>query len=446
MKWLESIATKAEQSALQHTWSKGLMRCPHCEKPPTQAPKDTNTIYRCTSCGFEAFPDAWTPAADGIRKGKPDEIPANTRIRREKYGPRDCIWHIPASGKFGFFFYFGLIWTTFTAIMAGFFVFASEKENGPDQAWFLVLFFAVFFAVGIGCLYVAVRNKYALHRITVSRDRVAFRRELLGKVTEKSLLTSEVTVVEQNVFYQQNYQPVYGIEIQGNRRKIRFGTTLDEAEKAWLVADLQRCIFGTDAIESFVEFTAFPSPQNSAINAQDSFDFLLPAPVRGLWILGLAFAVLGLGGLIFAGYQMQNFFSFGAKDEPWFARVFDLIFSAFSIIPLIVGVAFTVVGAIVFMKSRPNGDRQMRIEGEATQVFLRSYQRGVIVKEQAFSRTAIKGVIASRSGHMNNQEIKQIALIIDNKRIVLTRATAGSVADAWVEEVNRSLGVETHSA
>jgi hypothetical protein len=47
---------------------------------------------------------------------------------------------------------------------------------------------------------------------------------------------------------------------------------------------------------------------------------------------------------------------------------------------------------------------------------------------------------------MNNQEIKQIALIIDNKRIVLTRATAGSVADAWVEEVNRSLGVETHSA
>jgi hypothetical protein len=293
---------------------------------------------------------------------------------------------------------------------------------------------------------VAVRNKYALHRITVSRDRVAFRRELLGKVTEKSLLTSEVTVVEQNVFYQQNYQPVYGIEIRGNRRKIRFGTTLDEAEKAWLVADLQRCIFGTDAIESFVESTAFPSPQNSAINAQDSFDFLLPAPVRGLWILGLAFALIGIGGLIFAGYQMQNFFSFGAKDEPWFARVFDLIFSVFSIIPLIVGVLFTVLGATVFINSRPNSGRQMRLEGEATQVFLRSYQRGVIVKEQTFSRTAIKGVIASRSGHMNNQEIKQIALIIDNKRIVLTRATAGSVADAWVAEVNRSLGVETHSA
>jgi hypothetical protein len=107
---------------------------------------------------------------------------------------------------------------------------------------------------------------------------------------------------------------------------------------------------------------------------------------------------------------------------------------------------FTVLGATVFINSRPNSGRQMRLEGEATQVFLRSYQRGVIVKEQTFSRTAIKGVIASRSGHMNNQEIKQIALIIDNKRIVLTRATAGSVADAWVEEVNRSLGVETHSA
>ena len=98
------------------------------------------------------------------------------------------------------------------------------------------------------------------------------------------------------------------------------------------------------------------------------------------------------------------------------------------------------------MKSRPNGDRQIRLEGEATQVFLRNYRRGVIVKEQAFSRTAVKGVIASRSGHMNNQEIKKIALIIDNKRIVLTRATAGSVADAWVAEVNRALGVETHSA
>lgn len=439
MSLFQSIAEKARNSALQHAWTKGRMRCPRCNTAPSQAPIDADTTMRCSSCGFEAFPDAWTPKVDGVLQGKPDDIPANTKIRREKYGPRDCVWHFPAAGKWSFFFYFGLIWTTFTTIMASVFFLASSKGEGPEQRWLLPLFFSVFFAVGIGCLYVAFRHKYAQHRLTVSRDRIVLRRELFGRVTEKSILTSSVTAVEQTVFYQQNYQPVYGIEIRGKQRKIRFGTTLEAAEKAWLVADIKRCALGTEPETSF----GYSAPQRSTIQAQETFVFTLPSPPRGLWLLGLAFFLIGIGGLIFAGYHIKDFVSFGPKEQPWFARVFELIFSAFSIIPFLVGVLFSTMGATIFIHSRPNSGREIRIEGESTQVFIRHYRRGTVVKELAFARQEVTGVTATRSGHVNNQEIKQIALMIGNKRSVLTRATPANVAETWMNEVNRALGVET---
>ena len=101
---------------------------------------------------------------------------------------------------------------------------------------------------------------------------------MFGTIKEKSLVTSQVTSVAQIEFYQQNYQPVYGVEIRGRDGKFRFGTTLEEAEKAWLVADIKRAVLATDPSAAPVAAIA---PEVIAAQRQSSFSFPLPASPKG---------------------------------------------------------------------------------------------------------------------------------------------------------------------
>ena len=150
---------------MDKAFAKGLMRCPKCGHKPTKAPVDTETLFRCESCGIESLPSEWWLNHGTIPTAHPDQIPAGTRIRRDGTATGDCVWHIPASGKFGFFLFFGLFWTAITAVISGAFLFGSKSEGSGPEPWFSYPFFAIFWAIGLGCLYVAVRNKYARHRI-----------------------------------------------------------------------------------------------------------------------------------------------------------------------------------------------------------------------------------------------------------------------------------------
>ena len=136
---------------------------------------------------------------------------------------------------------FSLAWLSITAIVSGTFLFtflSGGKSEGNMPEWLLIPFFGIFWAVGLGTLYTGLHNMLARHRVSVGGGRLTLRREMLGRVSEKSLSCTGITTLEQREFYQQNDQPVYGIEIKGVEGKIRFGTTLEEAEKALLVVEL----------------------------------------------------------------------------------------------------------------------------------------------------------------------------------------------------------------
>jgi Integral membrane protein (DUF2244) len=437
MSLLEKLAAKAEKAAMDTAFAKGLMRCPKCGEKPAMAPADTETLTRCESCGHEALPGEWKPDSQIVPTAHPDQIPAGTRIRREGVAPGECVWHIPASGKFGFFLFFGLFWTAITAVVSGGFLFGSPAEGKDSNPWFLYPFFALFWAIGLGMLYVAVRNKYASHRITATRDWVTLRREMFGRVKDKSLVTSQVTNVEQVVFYQQNYEPVYGVEIRGQGGKLRFGTTLGEEEKAWLVADIKRAVFG--------ETPASPrapgaSPEVVAAQRQSSFSFPLPAGPKGHWILGVVFVLIGLGAIVFGLFDGQDFARFGKEDAHWIPKVFDAVFSIFSLIPIIVGVVFSGVGVLIVRSTWAGGKGEVRLEGDETQVALRTYQHGRVIKEEAFPRSSVSGVRATHTGSMNGKPMKRIDMIVDGKARRITMWTAGDTADVWAADVTRALG------
>jgi hypothetical protein len=436
MTLIEKLTAKATKAALDRAFAKGLMRCPNCGRKANKAPVDIQTLLRCESCGTDSLPVDWRPDLTAVPAAHPDQIPAGTRIRREGTGTGECVWQIPASGKFGFFLFFGLFWTAITAAVSGAFLFGSPAGGQETQPWFLYPFFAIFWAIGLGMLYAAVRNKYARHRITVTRDLVALRREMFGRIKEKSLVTSQVASVAQIEFYQQNYQPVYGVEIRGQGGKLRFGTTLREEEKAWLVADIRRAVFG----EGHAGTAAARPPEMIAAQRQSSFSFPLPAGPKGHWIIGFIFILVGVGAIAMGSFHGPDFPKPEKDDMDRIDEVFNGLFNLFSLIPIIVGLVFGGIGVAMVYSTWPGREREVRLEGDETQVALRTYQHGRVIKEQSFPRSSVSGVRATRTGDVNGKPMKRIDLIVNGKAHRITRWTAGDAADGWADDVCRALG------
>ena len=194
-------------------------------------------------------PGEWRPDATGVPAVHPDQIPPGTRIQREGRARANASGTFPPAGNSASSCSSACVWTTITAAVSGAFLFGTPADGQQAQPWFLYPFFAVFWAIGLGCSMprCATNTPPPDH---VTRDLVTLRREMFGRVKEKSLVTSQVNSVAQAEFYQQNYQPVYGVEIRGRDGKLRFGTTLREVEKAWLVADIKRAVFGEPAARS----------------------------------------------------------------------------------------------------------------------------------------------------------------------------------------------------
>lgn len=427
MRIFRRIVAQAEKGAMDRAWKEGRLQCPQCGVKPQMKPVDMDALVRCDSCGHEGLPGEWQPTPGMLRSGDPDRIPAGTRIVRETSAPGETAWHIPASGKFGFFGFFGVLWTTITAVVSGGFLLGGGS-GGKEQPWFIYPFFAVFWAIGLGCLYAALRAKFARHRVTAGVDRVTLRREMFGRVKERSLAAGDVTAVEQAVFYQQNYQPVYGIEIRARGGKLRFGTTLADEEKAWLVADIRRAVLGIP-VAGGVEAAVISA---GVADRQRTFSFPLPPQGKGLWVIGLVLMCGGICGLGFFGYH-----HFMEDAGSPLGRLFS---GAFALVPVVMGAILTVVGATMVRNLRPKRGFETRLEGDEAQISIRDYQDGRLIREQAFPRESVKGARASHSGDVNGQPMKRIDLIVHGRGTRLRSWTPGDLADTWVAEVNRAIG------
>jgi uncharacterized membrane protein len=436
MTLIEKLTAKATKAALDLAFAKGLLRCPNCGGKPCKAPADMETLLRCEACGTESLPGEWRPNATGVPAAHPDQIPAGTCIRREGTGSGECVWQIPASGKFGFFLFFGLFWTAITAAVSGAFLFGSPAGGQETRPWFLYPFFAIFWAIGLGMLYAAIRNKYARHRITVTRDLVTLRREMFGRTKEKSLITSQVSAVAQVEFYQQNYQPVYGVEIRGRDGKLRFGTTLREEEKAWLAADIKRAVFGGTQAGPM----AIRSPGMIAAQRQSSFSLPLPPSAKWQWLVGGLLVVFGMVAIAMGILNGPDLPQRAERDVEPTAETLESVFSLFKLVPVIVGLVLGGTGVMIVSGTWSGRDKEVRLEGNETQVALRTYQHGRVIKEQAFPRSSVSGARATHTGHVNGRPMKRIDLMVDGKAQRIAGWTEGDVADVWVNDVCRALG------
>ncbi len=421
--------------------AKGGLACPVCGAKPNSTSSDPDRLITCGSCGTKALPAEWVEAArNGGVVGNTDQPPALTRITRTSEAAGTIAWNIPASGKSGRLFFFALIWCILTAIVGGGFLFQFVTKGQFDTdsnlpEWMLITFLGVFWAVGLSILYLAVRNRYTHQKISLNRNAVTLRRELFGKVSEKFLPRDAIQSIAQAVFYLKNHEPVYGVEIRGQKGRLRFGSDLSNEEKSWLVGCLRREIFGP--------VTASPKP----VNVHTDGCFSVSAPLLVKHNLPFAIASLLMGCLFlwviirFWPYEVTT----TIKGEPLIFRMMDLGFAmlgnVFRVIFFLISGSMVVGGITLIVWVFWHHGEVTEFQGNSSTIIIRRLKAGRVLKEQSFPRQSVTDICSSISSITSGITTKRIQLIIGDKAETVANSIIADKADAVVAEVRQAMGI-----
>ncbi len=425
---------------------KGLLACPECGAKPAGVPASYNAVVTCPDCGTKAAAHEWAATAtSGTLAGKADRPPADTKITRTSDGST-TVWAIPPSGKSGGFLFFAAFWLAITGTVTAAMAFGDPSYEGePGGLLLIILFFALFWAIGLGMLYFGLRNRFARHRIEIDTYNLTLRRTLFGRANTKSLSREAITTVHQAEFYQKNYRPVYGIEIKAGKRKIRFGTVLTPGEKAWLVADIKESIFGTTeppARATPADPAADPDPRSPG---KSSFTFPLPSANKHAWAFSIVLILMGLAFSFIAIKLMGPLTGLPDGDDPLFVKIFDLIFtlfdSIFRLIFLLAGLAMSGGGVYWLTKLRATRHHKRAIVGTSSTLYLRITDRhGRVIRETPYPRAQIADVRLSNSGHVNGKPMSRLELIVADEAVPLLSWTDSTQAESLASDLRQALG------
>jgi len=436
---INDLVSKLKDRHYSDLTAKGRLVCPDCGAQATEPPDVGASSMQCPRCRTTALLEEWSRAGrDGVMVGDADSPPPDTKIVRNQ-SSGTTTWQIPASGQGCFFLFFAGFWLSITALISLpiFYSLITKpiKPLGDFPLWasvpFLVAFLGLFWAVGLGVLYAGLRARYARHLLTVDGAALTLRRELFGRASEKSIALDEVMRVVQKEFYQQNYKPVFGIEIEGRRSKLRFGSTLTDGEKAWLVADLRRAVAQPDDILPPMAAQQGTIAAASPPGRPLSFSFVLESPARIMQVQ--AFVALA-AGLAFFGVGVFIIPLFGSLPKGGFG-----VADAFGIIWLLISAGMVYSGASMVLFMLRNRRTEIHIAGDETNVSVRTMKDGRALQEKWYPRNEITTVRAIARGQAGSTEIKQLVLLMGGKKVEIAKWVPAMEADKVVRGMNAAL-------
>jgi uncharacterized membrane protein len=442
-KVLESL----EKANVRAKLMNGGLACPDCGGSAGELPQNWGDVMVCAACGARASLTEWAVSADSDhRAGIADQPPVDTKIRRETVGENLVIWHIPATGKFGFFMVFSVLWLLITGAVSGGFlvtILTGGKIEGDQPAWVMIPFFGIFWAVGLRMLYAAFRQKYMTHRVSIGSDTVTLRKEMFGKSSEKSLARSSIAAISQKEFYQQNYKPIYGIEIRGLDGKMRFGSSLTDDDKAWLVADFNKVLQSGKKPASQHETNAPAgalAPIKLVNNRKSVFSITIPKPGACAIVGSLIFAIIGIGFACIGIFAIEGE-PFPKDQSGGVMTLFHfLLANGFLTIWTLISSIFAVAGVWMAFSTLKGVGKDRRIEGSESQIFLRTYQNGLVSDEKSFPRQQVHDIRGTESGKSNGTKMKRVELIVGDKTEKIANWMDGDLADKLIREVKEALG------
>ncbi len=448
---LKNVTDSLLAKGVRMAAAKGGLICPGCGARKTDLASSGTNIFHCAVCGYDGSAGEWLAAKStggGEIHVNPDSPPPGTKITRRKSPGGTVEWDIPASGKSGGLLSFAAIWNGFMLLTSAAIIPSALAGNlhvahgraGP--AWMPAAILLLFWAVGLGMLYAGLRAKYANLRISVGAGEVKMARDMFGRTKTKVLVWKDVTEIQKKVFYQQNYQPVYGVEIKGKGGKLRFGSTLTEEEKSWLVADLRRVVLGeTGQVSNPVASEKAVVDEMVTVRPDGAFSVTVPKSSSSLVIaivltmLGGSFFALGIlvmpgGGLVLPHATHHNIFD-------WFGLISNLHNAVFRILWFLFSGLFSLVGIGLLVSFARNQGVETKIEGDADRITIRKYKRGAILSEAAFPRKTLRDVRSYNSGSNNGKTMKAVELLFDSHAEKIARWMDGGKADGLAAEIRR---------
>ncbi len=127
-----------------------------------------------------------------------------------------------------FMLFFTVVWN----VISWSFIFSGQlSESGAA--------FLIFPFIGLVTFFIFFYRSYGISLITISKENILIKKSLLNIGITKTKTTQQLNKITESVVYEQNYQPVYGVELQfTDEPSVKFGSMLDEAERKWLIGEL----------------------------------------------------------------------------------------------------------------------------------------------------------------------------------------------------------------
>jgi len=404
---------------------KGLLKCPRCGEKAGRISAGDEVVV-CGACDYRGSVTEWAMRGVSEQSGAevdPDQAPEGTKILRRELGGKSVAWEVPPTGKGGGLLGFGILWTGFVAVFTAVFGTAAfaGKVEGDGPAWLPVVLLIPFWLVGFVMLYFGLRFKYARHLVVVDLRQVVLVRSLFNRTKRRTLERNTMRSVEKREFYKQNYQPVYGIELKGEDGKLRFGTTLTEEEKDWLVADIRRTLWPDARRVESATAEEGEGPRLSMRASARSFTVdLRPAKGSGQW-LGMAFGGVVIGGFIAIGI-------FALKDAGFFRYLwlgFNGLFACGMLLALVRMIR--IAGVTIRVSGDRSEIRVQRMKGPRRLGEKRMPREGVEVRSFA-------------SGRSNQTPMKRVELVGPHDVLPVVKWRDAGDVDEFVRELRRYLG------
>ncbi len=238
--------------------------CPKCRAAINPDLVDDSGRVECPFCGndWSLLDQPIPPAEAFISEPNHSDLPACVQGGRQQVAPLPLgsrikvveedhdglVLYIPGGGKQAATLgCFALLWNGFMCFFTVASLLGIFKGQGNDAmpVMFLILFLGAFWAVGLGMAWFWLKMKYERTFLLLDRNRLVAQKVLFKrKRIEETALSrdSRAALVES---YQQNDTPVYRIEVQGKSRAAKFGTSLSDEEKDWLVDRINDFLFVT---------------------------------------------------------------------------------------------------------------------------------------------------------------------------------------------------------
>ena len=186
------------------------------------------------------------------------------------------------------------------------------------------------------------------------------------------LRTSPKVTVSQQVFYSQNYQPVYGVEIRNSEGKLRFGTALGAEEKAWLVTEVRDVLGRGDERRSDDPSGASVLEPMKVARAKEVFSVPVPPPGKSAIFGSLVFVAVGIGFMCIGVFLIKGEPFPDRSESEGLEYAFDLLFSllsdGFRTVWILFSSVFAVIGTVVLISTLKRMGKDLRIEGNAAQI------------------------------------------------------------------------------